>query len=323
MSHPAVDLLRALLGRVRHEHVEDRVLDDDVLVADVLIDLAQRLDVLLVSRLVVRGLAVEEPPPVRLLRLGERVAELRLAEDRVAGEPDRLDLDLVAFVDEEDDAALKVGDVLDRGVDRRGAESLGLVRLEKNRLGFRDVAQRDGRADADLGLAFLELVLELRGRELLVAPELEVRDGGPFHDDRDEHDARGRRFLFERHVLEQPGVPELAEVPLDQVVVVGVARFDAEVEADGLGRRGLPAAHEDLHDLRPVGGGGRGLGGERHRRLRHRARERRIGPRRAEHACRRQPRERAWGWASESAPAHGPSRDRERPRGPPRELRPE
>ena len=125
-ASPSLDLLR-LRVRILDEDLDLRILDDDVLVASRLIERLDVLDVLVVVRLVVARLLREEAPQRVHLGLLHRHPQASVGNDVVALEGDRGDLDLFAFVDDEDDLLVRLGDVLDPEVDGRAPEPLGGV----------------------------------------------------------------------------------------------------------------------------------------------------------------------------------------------------
>ena len=141
-------------------------------------------------------------------------------------------------------------DVLELGLDRDGAESLGLVGLDEDGLCLRDVAEGHGRADLISALPSLSLSLSWEVVSFLFPRNSRSEIVGPLDDGRRQDDALRGHVLLERHVLEEPGVPELREVLLDELVVVRVAGLDAEVEPDRLGRGRLPPFDDDLDELR-------------------------------------------------------------------------
>ena len=252
-AHAALDLFGLRVG-IDDVDVEDRVLDDDVLVAPGLVDALDALDVGLVVRLAVDRVVRENPPEHRDFRLAHRVAQGLGGDVRVAGEGDRFDLDLVALVDREDDLLLGLREVLDLVVDGRAAEPLSDVGLRDDRPRPGDVPKGEGRADLDVRLHLLENVADLRARQLLVARELDLFDDRTLFDRHDQRDASGFALGFDVHVLEETDIPERVEVLPDLLRVVRIADLDAEVVRDRVGRHRLVADDPDTENPLPSGG---------------------------------------------------------------------
>ena len=228
--------------------LEDRVLDDDVLVALGLVDPLDALDVRLVVRLAVRRVLREDSPERRDLRLVHRVAQGLRGDVGVARELDRLDLDLVALVDDERHLLLGLGDVLDLELHGGAAKALLDVEVVDRRSHLREVLQRQGRPRQDLDLRLLEPVLDLRGRDLLVAAEVDELDDRTLLDGDDQRHAAGRALGLDVEVLEEADVPEGVKVRPDLLGVVRVPDLDAQVVRDRVGRDRLVADDPDPHD---------------------------------------------------------------------------
>ena len=130
------------------------------------------------------------------------------------------------------------------------------------------MSRRDSGAPAfDLDLLLLEHVLDLRGRELLVARELDLLDDRPLLDRHHERDARPARAPpRSRTFSSRPTSQSAWKFGADLLRVVGIADLDPEVVRDRVRRHRLIADDPDSDDRlapwRSAGGAVSGAGAE-------------------------------------------------------------
>ena len=228
------------------------------------------------------GVLAAEPgevPEAGLLDLLHRLLEGAVGEGLVALELDPLDLRLRPVLDDE-------GDLLPGGPDRlrvdldvaEGAALLGQHLLDDRRHPPRlgDVVEG---VHAQRGLALLELVLDVRGGELLAAAVVHDLDPLPLLHAEDHDLAVGRVLHVQDEVLEEARVPQAAEVVAQPPLVVAVTGLGGDVEEQRLLGDVLVVGHLDARDhgslLRSLRLLGRGREPERER-----GQERGYGPQR-------------------------------------------
>jgi hypothetical protein len=136
--------------------------------------------------------------------------------------------------------------------------------------GTADERLLDRAADVKVDAVALQSLVDLGGRKFLVAAELDRPDARPLFDDGPDDDTRGPLLRLDADIVEETRLPEVEEVALQCLRVVGLAWDDAEVDADRVAGNGDVAdGFEALHLL--SGGriddlGGRGFGDPSRRR---------------------------------------------------------
>ena len=254
----AADSLLVAVGRVvglvvdhlaAGDHLDFRLADLDVLVAEPPVEIAHRLEVLLDGGGVVHVALADAGDQVRLLGLLHLAAQLRGREDLVALEGDLTDLDLVALVDGDDHALLGIGYPLDVDVHHREAvAALGVERLDRL-LQPHQLAAVERQAFVDLDALLVGSVGDVGALDLVETLVVDRTQQGTLDDLDHELHAVAHRLGADRDVVDHRPVPELADRVVQPLRVVALPYLETEVVVHAVFGQRLETPVLDRRDL--------------------------------------------------------------------------
>ena len=251
--HRIFFLFEGLRIRVLCNQVDHRLADLDVDVASVAIEGSEIVAILVPCLLGVDDLVAEHVPETLLFRHLENAAKLRVRKHLVPGKIDGGDFHLSAFINGVHHFPLARRNILNLEADMRRTESLGVVDLLDGRFDPSQLSHLQGHITRDFNPELVELVLEVRRLDLLVALEIDRRHERPLLD----HDEKGDRVVtvildLDPHLFEEPRVPQSTIAVRDILAVQRVLSLQPQVIRNGVDRQGEAALDHDVTDDRVV-----------------------------------------------------------------------
>ena len=226
--------LEPLRVRLALDHLEFRLADLDILVAEAAVEILDLVEILLDGGRVEHVALANPGQQIRLLRLLHLAAELAGGEHLVALEVDLADLDPAALVNGDENALLARARILHLHVDPGEAEAPLFVELLDRLLEAGQFAEVERQTFIDRDALPIRHVADVAALQLLQPVVVERGQERPFCDRHPNPDTFTLRHGLDGDVVDELPLPQLLDPVVQAARIPGLAGFQIQVVAQAL-----------------------------------------------------------------------------------------